>query len=203
MTGLRFVVAFKTEAMPIIEYFGLKQKKPPDEFPVFKNNQHALVLSGPGKAAVIAATNHLCKVSENTPDTFWLNIGIAGHPDLPIGTVVLASHISDSGSGESWATQQTFTGHLPASHLLTVTTPETHYRQKALYDMEAAGFYSTAVQFTQADRVQCLKVVSDNKDSPVHEFSARQASRLMQQAQPALISFLETLLEQDSLCTRS
>jgi hypothetical protein len=197
MTTLRFVIAFKTEAMPVIGHFGLKKQKPVAGFPVFRNDQHALILSGPGKAAAISATNHLYKLCGTTANTFWLNFGVAGHPDLPLGTVVLAGNISESDSETVWTTQQSFATDITRSRLITVNKPETEYRQQALYDMEAAGFYAAALQYAQADRVQCLKVVSDNKDLPVHTFSTRQARKLIQQAQPDLLNFIDALLEQD------
>lgn len=197
MTTLRFVIAFKTEAIPVIGHFGLKKQNPVAGFPVFSNDQHALVLSGPGKAAAISATNHLYNLYGTTTNTFWLNFGVAGHPDLPLGTVVLAGDISESDSKNVWTTQQSFSNDMPRSHLITVNKPETQYRQRALYDMEAAGFYAAALQYAQADRVQCLKVVSDSKDFPVHTFSTRQARNLIQQAKPDLLSFIDAILEQD------
>ena len=197
MTTLRFVIAFKTEAMPVIERFGLKKQEAADDFPVFRNGQHALVLSGPGKAAAISATEYLYKLCGTTANTFWLNFGVAGHPDLPLGTIVLAGDISESDTEKVWTTQQSFASGVARSRLITVNKPETEYRQQALYDMEAAGFYAAALQYTQADRVQCLKVVSDNRDLPAYTFSTRQARKLMQQAQPDLLNFIDALLEQD------
>ncbi|MBN1379617.1 MAG: hypothetical protein JXA04_10320 [Gammaproteobacteria bacterium] len=198
MTALRMVVAFKIEASPLIEHYGLQQRKPIAEFPIFENDCHALVLSGLGSAAAAAATKYLHETCLKQQDCTWLNIGIAGHPRLAIGTVVLASQIADSSKSNSWKTSPGNSHQLPTSKLITVNTPETEYKYQALYDMEAAGFYVTALQYTQNNRIQCLKVVSDNRDSPLHTFSTQRASELMQKAKPVLLNYIDVLLKQDT-----
>lgn len=195
MNILRLVIAFKAEAAPFIEHYALKPEQTNDEFPIYQNGACALVLSGPGTAAAAAATHYLHKVSDQSPNALWINTGIAGHPHLRLGSVALAGDIIDRAGGRSWQTAQNVPHQLAVEKLITVDSPETEYKEQALYDMEAAGFYPAALLYSRPERVQCLKVVSDNNDSPLCNFSIQRAAGLMREAAPVLISTINALLQ--------
>ena len=62
-----------------------------------------------------------------------------------------------------------------------------------LRDMEAAGFYSAALQYAPPDRIYCLKVVSDNLRQPASEINARMVSRLIENRLPTLDELLAAM----------
>lgn len=198
MTVLRFVIAFKIEAEPLIEHYVLSRKKKIGLFPVYGGDNHALVLSGLGSEAAAGATDALYNEYGSPDNTLWLNIGVAGHTNLPLGTVVLANRIINRASGEHWPTVQPCSYTMASSELITVSAPENHYLPHTLYDMEAAGFYTAARQYAPAQWVQCLKVVSDNKQSPLDIFSTQQAGELMQQSRETLLQCINTLTRQET-----
>jgi hypothetical protein len=47
--------------------------------------------------------------------------------------------------------------------------------------MEASGFYQSALQCTTADRIYCLKVVSDNRDNPSNKINGKLVSQLIRE----------------------
>jgi len=51
--------------------------------------------------------------------------------------------------------------------------PKIRYTTDHLYDMEAAGFFKGARNFVGPEKVQCIKIVSDNKDSSILNISSK------------------------------
>ena len=56
---------------------------------------------------------------------------------------------------------------------MTVIFPKIRYTTNYLYDMEAAGFFKGARNFVGPEKVQCIKIVSDNKDSSIFKISSK------------------------------
>ena len=100
MTNL--VVALQAEARPIIEALDLVQDRPAGMFPVYCNGGLSLVVSGIGRAYCAAAVMHLFHRTAQHVDQAWLNVGIAGHQQVPIGSALLASRVTGPASGRRW-----------------------------------------------------------------------------------------------------
>jgi adenosylhomocysteine nucleosidase len=161
---LRFVVALQAEARPLVERFGLE---PAGEgpFPQFRGEGAWLIVSGPGKAAAAAATAYLHLAAGGALGRVWLNVGLGGHSQRPLGEGVVADKISDAASGASWYPQLVIDSPSPTVPVLTVERVEEEYSPPWVYESEAAGFFPTACRFSVAELVHCYKVVSDNPDS--------------------------------------
>jgi hypothetical protein len=63
--------------------------------------------------------------------------------------------------------------------LLTVDTPEGEYPQPVIYEMEAAGFYATACRFSTTELVHCVKIISDNRESPTAQLTPGKVEALV------------------------
>ena len=172
-------VALRAEAKPLIDYYELKPYSPKGLFRVFKNEEIALVISGIGKIAAAAATTFLYTVLGQYPHRGWLNIGVAGHAERAIGEGVLAHRIMDMATEKTWHSQPIVEHIIPTDRLITVDTPEINYRDSAMYDMEASGFYAIACRFTQLELVQCYKVISDNLATPTSTIVPRRVEQLI------------------------
>jgi len=59
--------------------------------------------------------------------------------------------------------------------------------------MEASAFYEVATRFSHAELVHSLKVVSDNKASPVSLINAKQVSALIAAVVPTVATVLDGL----------
>lgn len=161
---LNFVVALSAEARPIIRHFGLKPLKGDFPFKVYHTPKKDLwlVISGVGTDLASAATSFLATVSEANEKTAWLNVGIGGHRDLPLGTAVLASRITGAAQELQWNPPILFNPPGETGPVKTVEQSVEDYPTNDVYDMEAAGFYLKAVKLSQPERVHVLKIVSDN-----------------------------------------
>ncbi|RLA09945.1 MAG: hypothetical protein DRQ54_01115 [Gammaproteobacteria bacterium] len=168
---INLLVALQAEAKPIIRHFGLSGKPPVAGFRRYGNAQINLLVTGVGSVAMASGVTLLAMESllaeGSAPSAAaWVNVGIAGHGDLPLGTAFLASKITDQSSGLCWYPPQVLQADIPRHELITVATPAQEYPGDAAVDMEASGFYPTACRFVTGELVQCLKVVSDNRGHP-------------------------------------
>jgi nucleoside phosphorylase len=161
---VHLVTALPAEAKPVITRFGLKRLQPDCSFPVYRSRHISLVVSGVGKANAAAAVALLQALSGCPKRTAWINLGIAGHADLPLGQAVLAENITDAASGNCWRLPAEPDPPCPSVDLVTVDRPDLNYRRECAFDMEAGGFYPTALRFSPPALVLCLKVISDNRE---------------------------------------
>lgn len=198
---VNFVVALKAEAAPLIEHYGLRARAPKGLFALYESSHEtggvALVVSGVGKTAAAGAVAYLHAVTGEPQHAAWLNVGIAGHRDHPLGALWLAHKITDVAANRNWYPPQILSSTLTGCELLCVDAPEAGYNRDALYDMEAAGFYAAACRCSTAELVQCLKVVSDNAQSPANTpgnpLKARDVEALVAAQLPAITGYTEAL----------
>jgi len=178
---LNFVIALPAEAKPIIHHFGLKRDNSHSLFKTYRSQDSSLwlVISGVGKDSAATSTEFLATVSEADEKTAWLNVGIAGQKDLPVGTSVLADKITDPDTDQTWYPLITFTPFCKTASIKTVLQHLDDYPTNDVYEMEAAGFYSTASQIASPELVHVLKVVSDNFRSSVEEISGAKVENLI------------------------
>ncbi len=176
---LCFVVAFAEEARPIIDHFRLKLVPGVNAFSLFTGEEKRLIVSGPGKNRAAQAVAYLAGWLKAQKSTAWLNVGIAGHETLELGTGVLASKISDAEHKQNWYPPLTFDWQEMRLPVMTVTKPEEIYSEGFLYEMEASGFYEAAIRFSTAELIQCYKIISDNQKSPISNVSPESARTLI------------------------
>jgi nucleoside phosphorylase len=162
---VNLVVALPAEAKPVIAKFGLR-RRPDRGFPLYQGKRLSLVLSGPGKAAAAAATRWLWAQTGYPGQAVWLNLGIAGHRDRPLGQAVLAARILDVDSGDQWDLPRRSGIPVERETLITLDRPGNAYPKTGALEMEAAGFYAMARRFSPPERIHCLKVISDNAANP-------------------------------------
>ncbi|WP_455199714.1 5'-methylthioadenosine/S-adenosylhomocysteine nucleosidase family protein, partial [Kaarinaea lacus] len=93
---LNFVVALSEEARPIIQQFRLKRLHDVNAFPVYGSEKVRLIVSGMGKLAAATATGYLAGIDSAGKATAWINVGVAGSKNLPVGQAILAHQIIDA-----------------------------------------------------------------------------------------------------------
>ena len=177
--NINFVVAHKLEAKPLIEHFHLKKfiKEP---FQVFKNESGIrLIISGMGASRARSAVEYMWQLDSGSfLKEGWINVGIAGHRTLDLGTCFLANKITSKETGEvyypflDWNTKNT-------EGLITVDRPEKSYVGDEAYDMEAAGFFKAASNFSETELISSIKVISDNKTSSIDNITEKLIENLM------------------------
>ncbi|HHJ38711.1 MAG: hypothetical protein AXA67_03190 [Methylothermaceae bacteria B42] len=189
---VHIATALLCEARPLIERYRLKRRLDITAYQYYTGDGMALIVSGIGKVAMAGAVAYAQALNQSPNPVIWLNIGIAGHPHLPVGQPRIIHKIVDE-SGRSWYPPLASKLPFPTETLVTVSTPQHHYPANLLYDMEASAFYETAVKFVTGELVQCFKVVSDNLENPAGKLKKQQVSEWIAAQLAPLEAWLEKL----------
>ena len=161
-----WVVALRPEANALIKKFSLKSFSNHCNFPIYINrkNGHALVISGVGSIKSAVATMYLNKTFNPGQFVAWINIGIAGHFQGPVGTLFQVIKVVNNDNGKSFFPGLRFSKLAKAAELYTVSSPENEFTLPVLYDMEAAGFCEIAPSLSCNELTFVLKIVSDTSE---------------------------------------
>ena len=165
---INLVVALPAEARPLINHYRLNKQQAHNAFPLYRNEDRALVVCGPGKIAAATATAWLAALTPGKQPAAWLNIGVAGHATHDIGTGLLVNRISDHASNRNWYPPQVHDLDIATDSLRCVDDPENDYGGDSLYDMESSGYYPAACHFTTGELVNVSKSFQITGSSRAH-----------------------------------
>lgn len=160
---IHLITALRSEAQPLIEHFNLTETATHPAQRIYENDNIRLGISGVGKVNVAAMIGYLAALNPAQP-VAWINIGIAGHNSLPLGSQVLIDRIIDRDSGSVDYLHLGKKLPYQSLALTTVSIPETNYPGDTLFDMEGSGFFVAAHQFSSLELLSVIKIVSDNRD---------------------------------------
>ena len=197
-----WVIALEPEAKPLIDLFDLHLLSNNLNFPVYINlkSGHALVISGIGSSKAAAAATYLKMLFNVQRYVGWINIGIAGFCEEPIGQLFQAIKVHDTARKTSYFPGFRLSKIVKCQTLHTVAQPETKYSEAVLFDMEASGFCELASMFSCNELVFVLKIVSDTPKSPVSLVSREAITQLIYQNKNKLreiISRIEKLVNDE------
>ena len=197
-----WVIALEPEAKPLIDLFDLHPFSNNLNFPVYINPKsgYALVISGIGSSKAAAAATYLKMLFNVQRYVAWINIGIAGFCEEPIGQLFQAIKVHDTARKTSYFPGFRLSKIVKCQTLHTVAQPETKYSEAVLFDMEASGFCEIASMFSCNELVFVLKIVSDTPKSPVSLVSREAITQLIYQNKNKLreiISRIEKLVNDE------
>ena len=158
---VNFLVALKHEALPIIDYFELtlNNKKYRNIFSNVEKNVF-LIIAGIGIQNAKKAVTNL-KQLNNNKDDIWVNIGIAGHETLKVGSMYEVKKVISSNNENTFFTNS-FYNKVPTSTVCCVNKEEKKYNNQYLYDMESYGFLEALDSVIIKENIFMFKIVSDN-----------------------------------------
>jgi len=190
-----YVVAHALEARAIISFYRLSKNQSHSGFDLFENDSTRVIVGGQGKSNCAAAVSYIAGLNypADTSD-LWVNLGVAGHGDCPIGNLFRINKIVDLATGKSlFPVELVRNSKITGAPVMTVEKPETHYQNDCLYDMEASAFFNTATRFVSAEYVNSFKVVSDNKSRSLEYFKPKQAVILIESCIERIDDYLNEL----------
>lgn len=195
MSLIHLLVALRCEAQPLIARYGLQPlTREPGQRRIYAGADLRLIVAGVGREAAAAATHELAARSGGA--TSWVDLGVAGHRQRPVGEVLLASAVHERATGRVFRLEQRFTPPCPLVELETHDeVVEDYPLADRAVEMEASGFVAAAQPLAPAAAIHCLKVISDNASSPLAALDAARISALIAIALPTL-EFLLALLRQ-------
>lgn len=193
------VVALHEEARPLCRLLDLRADDSARGFRCFRRDDVHLVVSGPGRERAGLATAYGAARLQRCEHAVFLNVGVAGSgldaESHPVGSSLLAHSIAERASGRRFFPSLCFDSAMPTAAVVTCDEVETAYAERALFEMEASGFYSAARRFATAELVQCLKVVSDHPLEPVARLDGAAITRCVEQSLPRVEELLLDLAE--------
>ena len=188
------ITALKSEAKPIIDYYGLEFSGL-SNFPLYKNDNFTLLITGVGRKNVSNVLNFFFqkhKVIKN----HIINIGISGGKkgDCSIGQLFLINKVSGEKSKLSFNLGSQHSFNLQNNEITTVLKPivDNNFNGEGLVDMEAYEICKTVNNYEGLDQLFILKIVSDHMDMK-HHVSANQVQSLIKQKVPVINKFLRDL----------
>ncbi len=186
--------ALPCEAYPLIQHFNLLELKQHNLFRLYqsKDEKISLTITGVSKINAAAAISYHHACLNTAPDDIWLNIGVAGHANIPIGEARLINKITDDQNNACWYPQILFKSSCHSTALITLDKPSTDY-QSSLFDMEASGFYQMAIRLGTAELIHCLKIISDNSEQPATTINAESVKQLIGAHTKTIDSILDSL----------
>ena len=192
--GINLIVALPSEARPLNQLLGLKRQQPDGLLPVYRRGDISLVISGPGASAAHRGVEYL-QAERPCSAPAWFNIGIAGHLCHPLGTAVLASEVRAAEKNQSW--RLTPPRHLNAQigPVQTCAEPVSEYPGDCSYDMEAASFVASAQRYAPLERIQVLKIISDNRENPTAAINAKMVRNLIRKQAVLINQLLREMIE--------
>lgn len=189
---MNFIVALQAEARPLIEKFELQKSTEFKTFRIFHNTKHRLIVSGIGQVQAAAATGFLLGLLKDKTEAL-LNLGLAGHGKLAMGTPFLANRIEHKEQDSVYFPPPVLKLATDYSLLQTVDSPEYEYPKPIGYDMEAHAIYSVASKSITREIIQVLKIVSDNPTHPLEQFDAEKVVELISDQIPLIEEISEQM----------
>jgi len=190
---LILVVALKAEARPLIRHFCMTAEERDGSFRTFRSDTARLVVSGVGAAAARRATEYATAGLDHPSPC--LNVGVAGHGRLAVGTPLLIHKVTDRQTGDTHFPAFPFALPCATASLVTVTTAETAYVDPCAYDMEGSGFFAAAVAAAGNELAHSVKVVSDNPLEPVQGLSGQRIGLLLGERLELIESLVSVLTD--------
>ena len=196
--SIRWVMALKQEAQPIIEYYKMKLLEGNNIFPIYKNydQSHWLIISGIGRDNSASATSYLYEKSNSSKYTSWINIGIAGGGKGNYGDICLVDKIVNNSDSKTNYPDVIKKSNFTRMELLTTDIPITDYKSKELIDMEGSAFFNIASKFCSKELIGIIKVISDG---PLNDIKKLNKSKIFDLINSNLISILEIVAHYEKL----
>jgi hypothetical protein len=178
------------EAKPVIDHYRLRKSKHRHAFDLYRNDEIVCVVSGIGGNNMSEAVTWATTQFETPRHRCWINLGIAGHKNLTTGTTLLARTVSSLTETEVFTPELPFEHVFPDHEIISFTEEQEHYPEHAACDMEAFDFVQSVFRRDSAHNYCCIKVISDNTETPAHRSKPR-TSALIARNMPAIAQFAD------------
>ena len=193
-TKIFLVCALYSEAKPLIRHLQLKPGRAPSGLQIFENEHYTLVITGTGKVASAVGTTFGIANSKSVIRA-CANVGMCGARDQKIGALFLIDQVIDEANSRTFYPDVFRKTDIPRNILHTVDQPyqskeESWEWAEGVVDMEGSGFYEAASNFLSADKIQLLKIVSDNADQS--KLDPKKVDEIMTENIPKILEYLQS-----------
>ena len=190
--SIKWVVALRSEATLIINFFRMKLKSNCKLFKIYCNldESHCLVISGIGKINSAAATTYLSQKTSLKEWTFWINIGIAGYKENTLGELYVIDKIIDKASKKNYYPSFIIDRNVKRASLLTLDKVKSSNYGDLIYDMEGSGFFEIANKIIHKEFILMLKIISDTPKDSVKNINKHKIEELFDKKKDEILEII-------------
>ena len=164
---IHFIVALRSEAKPLVEFYKLKKKKNLTNPIIFHNENTSLTVAGIGKINTAMGITHTFYEFNQQRNNIWINIGIAGHKTKKIGNILLVNKVTDIETKKNNYPFIIDNCGIEQESCITYNKENQNYTND-LSDMEASSFFYSCQKFSTKEFIHSLKIVSDNNEQKIN-----------------------------------
>ena len=192
-----WVIALPSEARPIISAFKLTKTDDEAVFPIYKNEVtgQLLIISGIGQMNAAAATSYICGRYNVPAWVAWINIGIAGYAQEPLGKLFQVAKVTNERQTRVAYPGFRFSKLTPLTTLITREQPCNDYKTDTLYDMEGLAFAELASRFSCNELTFLFKVVSDTNAKQLRRIKPSYVEKLLAQNMRTIFLLVDEVKE--------
>lgn len=195
---LIWMCALHCEAKPVIDAYRLRKSKQHQGFDLYHHAGICCIVSGVGALKMAAATAWAAALYRNRQPLCWINLGIAGHRSLGIGSAIVTNCISASDQVRDYHLSTVLAEGWTIASLISYPQPQNSYPEESMADMEAYAFVDTASRFSNIKWCQSIKIISDNAASPAHH-SKQAISQMIAEHLPAIRDYATAVHQSTSV----
>ena len=194
MKGIDWLLltALPAEAQPLRQALKLTREQRFTPLPLYRNGPLALALTGPGGDSARAAIEALLNALPPQPGRRWLNYGIAGHPEQPLGTWLEIDRLTTP-TDDPPLIPAPLLEHLPRAPLISLLQPDYAYTYPGCCDLEGYPLARSLLEQRPAEPFHCLKCISDNRAQGSGQIRRHQVRTWSYSLLPLLIPLLPPL----------
>ncbi len=186
------VVALKSEATPFVNELKLRRWPSGGTNPLYLSEQHQVLVTGVGGENAHSALNRFISDHPETIKERWLNVGIAGAYEQPLGQLVWIEAVR--GQGQLADAINTHPVQLPSAISEGLTAQSVAWPQhlsigdETVYDMELFSLVNCLNAY--GIKLICAKVISDNKRAGIANITPQYVTDLIRKRVPEILQLL-------------
>ncbi|SKA87785.1 Nucleoside phosphorylase [Caloramator quimbayensis] len=161
------VTALMLEAAPLIEHYKLKKDMNINNYPVYKNDDITLIVSGIGKIKSAMAAVYILSTFKCKKEDILINIGFCGATSFKynLGEPIIINKVKDMDTGRDYYPDVYCGKNIKKGTLYCSSKPmfKEDYidNNDTFIDMESSGIMEASQKFLYAHNTVILKIISD------------------------------------------
>ena len=164
---LNVLTAHGAEAAPFIKHYAMTSVTSAYDQIYFEGKSVRALVTGQGGGQSGASLSKFCDGLPGSRNDCWLNFGLAGSSQFPLGQLVSGTEIEGPNTGQvhlqGWP-QDVLQPLIPATIVRTVENPDHTYELEGVYEMEAAILHAALLKHDYHRNLAVIKLVSDGPE---------------------------------------
>ena len=192
---LNIVTAHYLEATPFINYYRLAIQRSAGGQRYYGNGEIRMLIGGQGHKNCLHSLKRYCRDFTFGDHDRWLNFGVAGSSQYPVGEVVQVERIeAQDVATKSLVAITELSMPLVLDH--SIQSVETGYAENGVYEMEAMTIAMFLQRSGDLDRLSVVKLISDGPLKPAASNTKSELKNLIRVNSASIVAASDIILRQ-------